>query len=201
VLRSPHAHALITAIDDSAARALPGVHAVLHYGNTPRVKYASGGQTWPNPYPWDQVSFDDKVRHVGDRVAAVAAETPEIAQEACRLIRVTYEVLPAVFDDSEARAEGAPVIHDETDSIGIRDQARNIAAHVEGATVRDIEAALAGADRVFEQTFGVQQVQACPIEPHIAIGWLDEDERLVIRSSTQVRFMSAGCWRRSLACR
>ena len=188
VLRSPHAHARIVAIDDSAASALPGVHAVLHYGNTPRVKYASGGQTWPNPYPWDQVSFDDKVRHVGDRVAAVAAETPELAQEACHLIRVTYEVLPAVFDESEALAEGAPVIHDETDSIGIRDPARNIAAHVEGATVRDIEAALAGADRVFEQTFGVQQVQACPIEPHIAIGWLDEDERLVIRSSTQVPF-------------
>src|ERR1019366_6137014 len=54
VLRSPHAHARIVAIDDSAASALPGVHAVLHYGNTPRVKYASGGQTWPNPYPWDQ---------------------------------------------------------------------------------------------------------------------------------------------------
>ena len=75
VLRSPHAHARILAIDDSEARALPGVHAVLHYGNTPRVKYASGGQSAPNPYPWDQVSFDDKVRHVGDRVAAVAAET------------------------------------------------------------------------------------------------------------------------------
>ena len=75
VLRSPHAHARIIAIDDAAARAMPGVHAVLHYFNTRRVKYASGGQSWPNPYPWDQVSFDDKVRHVGDRVAAVAAET------------------------------------------------------------------------------------------------------------------------------
>ena len=75
VLRSPHAHARIVAIDDSRPGRLPGVHAVLHYANTPRVKYASGGQTWPNPYPWDQVSFDDKVRHVGDRVAAVAAET------------------------------------------------------------------------------------------------------------------------------
>ena len=77
VLRSPHAHARIVAIDDSEAAALPGVHAVLHAFNTTRVKYASGGQSWPNPKPWDQVSFDDKVRHVGDRVAAVAAETPE----------------------------------------------------------------------------------------------------------------------------
>ena len=188
VLRSPHAHARIVAIDDSQARALPGVHAVLHYANTPRVKYASGGQTWPNPYPWDQVSFDDKVRHVGDRVAAVAAETPEIAEEACRRIKVTYEVLAAVFDENEALLEGVPVIHDEPDSVGIHDAAHNVAAHIEGRTVEDIDAAFDGAAEVFEQTYRVQQVQACPLEPHIAIGWLDEDERLVLRSSTQVPF-------------
>ena len=91
VLRSPHAHARIVAIDDSQARALPGVHAVVHHANTPRVKYASGGQSWPNPRPHDEVSFDDKVRYVGDRVAAVAAESPEIAEEACRLIKVSYD--------------------------------------------------------------------------------------------------------------
>jgi putative selenate reductase molybdopterin-binding subunit len=190
VLRSPHAHARIVNIDDSAARALPGVHAVLHCGNTSRVKYSSGGQSWPNPYPWDQVSFDDKVRHVGDRVAAVAADSPEIAEEACRRIKVTYEVLPAVFDEHEAIAEGAPVIHDESDSIGIKDAAHNISHHIEGQTVADDEmsTAFARADRVFEQTFHVQQMQHTPIEPHIAIGWLDEDERLVLRSSTQVPF-------------
>ena len=188
LLRSPHAHARIIAIDDSAARALDGVHAVLHYWNTPRVKYASGGQSWPNPYPWDQVSFDDKVRHVGDRVAAVAADSPEIAARACQLIKVTYQVLPAVFDEIAAMADGAPVIHDEPDSVGIVNAARNISSHIEGRTARDMEGSLAGADRVFEQTFHVQQVQACPIEPHIAIGWLDEDERLVIRTSTQVPF-------------
>jgi putative selenate reductase molybdopterin-binding subunit len=159
ILRSPHAHARIVAIDDAAARALPGVHAVLHCLNTPRVKYASGGQSWPNPYPWDQVSFDDKVRHVGDRVAAVAAETAELAEEACRRIEVTYELLPAVFDPAAATAEGAPVIHDEHDSIGIHDASRNVAAHVEGHTVHDIETAFARADRVFEQTFNVQRVQ------------------------------------------
>ncbi len=188
VLRSPHAHARIVAIDDSAARALAGVHAVLHYWNTPRVKYASGGQSWPNPYPWDQVRFDDKVRHVGDRVAAVAADTPEIAAAACQRINVTYEVLPAVFDELAAIADGAPVIHDEADSVGIVQAARNISSHIEGQTTHDMDAALDGADRVFEQTFHVQQVQACPVEPHITIGWLDEDERLVIRTSTQVPF-------------
>jgi putative selenate reductase molybdopterin-binding subunit len=190
VLGSPHAHARIVAIDDSAARALPGVHAVVHYRNTPRVKYASGGQSWPNPQPWDQVSFDDKVRHVGDRVAAVAAETAEIAAEACRRIKVTYEVLPAVFDELEAIAPGAPVIHDEPDTEGIFDAGRNISHHIEGQTVSDeqLEAAFAGAARVFTETFHVQQVQHTPIEPHITIGWLDEDERLVLRSSTQVPF-------------
>jgi putative selenate reductase molybdopterin-binding subunit len=190
VLRSPHAHARILAIDDSEARLLPGVHAVLHTFNTSRVKYASGGQSWPNPKPWDQVSFDDKVRHVGDRVAAVAAETPEIAMEACRRIKVTYDVLPAVFDEVEAIAGDAPVIHDEPDTEGIYDAARNISHHIEGQTVPDhrLDAAFAEADHVFEQTFRVQQQQQTPIEPHIAIGWLDEDERLVLRSSTQVPF-------------
>jgi putative selenate reductase molybdopterin-binding subunit len=190
VLRSPHAHARILDIDDSAARALPGVHAVLHYKNTPRVKYASGGQSWPNPYPHDQASFDNKVRFVGDRVAAVAAETLEIAEEACRLINVTYEVLPAVLDARSAIAEGAPVIHDESDSVGIYDAAHNISHHIEGRTVSDeeMEAAFAKADHVFENTYEVQQMQHTPIEPHVAVGWLDGDERLVLRTSTQVPF-------------
>ena len=190
VLRSPHAHARIVAIDDSEARALPGVHAVLHAFNTPRVKYASGGQSWPNPRPWDQVSFDDKVRHVGDRVAAVAAETVAIAEEACRRIKVTYDVLPAVFDEVEAISPGAPVIHDEGDTEGIHDATRNIPRRVNGQTVTDeeIDGVFARAEHVFEQTIHVQQQQQTPIEPHIAIGWLDEDERLVLRSSTQVPF-------------
>jgi putative selenate reductase molybdopterin-binding subunit len=190
VLRSPHAHARIVAIDDSGARAMPGVHAVLHHGNTPRVKYASGGQSWPNPKPWDQVSFDTKVRFVGDRVAAVAAESPELAEEACRRIRVTYEVLPAVFEQEDAVAEGAPIIHDEADTDGIYDAAHNISHHIEGQTVPDeeMDAAFASAAHVFEETFHVRQQQHSPIEPHVAIGWLDEDERLVLRSSTQVPF-------------
>ena len=188
VLRSPHAHARIVAIDDAQARALPGVRAILHFGNTPRVKYASGGQTWPNPYPWDQVSFDDEVRHVGDRVAAVAADTVELAERACRLIDVTYEPLPFVLDENDAGAEGAPPVHDESDSIGIPDAGRNLAAHIEGATVADIDAALAQSPHVFEHRYRVHQVQACPIEPHVTLGWLDEDDRLVLRSSTQVPF-------------
>ena len=187
VLRSPHAHARILDIDDSEARALPGVHAVIHYKNTPHVRYASGGQSWPNPLPYDQVSFENKVRHVGDRVAAVAAETLEIAEEALDLIEVEYEVLDAVLDERDAIKEGAPVIHDEDDSDGIYDASRNIARHMQ-THVGDVDAGFEQADHVFERTFRVHQVQQCPIEPHICIGWFDADERLVLRTSTQVPF-------------
>ena len=187
VLRSPHAHARILAIDDSKARAVEGVHAVLHYGNTPRVKYASGGQSWPNPHPYDQVSFDDRVRHVGDRVAAVAAETIEAAEEALRLIEVDYEVLPAVFDEREAMDPDAPKIHDEDDTTHICDPQRNLVHHM-AATRGDVDAHLAAAPHTFEQTFRVHQVQQCPIEPHISMAWLDSDERMVVRTATQVPF-------------
>ena len=191
VLRSPHAHARITNIDDSAARALPGVHEILHYQNTPRVKYASGGQSWPNPHPHDQVSFDDKVRHVGDRVAVVAAETPEIAAHACTLIDVSYEVLPAILDERDAMVDGAVVIHDEPDTLEIHDREKNIVHHI-AARRNDpdaaVEHAIENGHHVFTQTFRVHQVQQCPIEPHISIAWLDEDERLVIRTATQVPF-------------
>jgi putative selenate reductase molybdopterin-binding subunit len=187
MLTSPHAHARITRIDASKARALPGVHAVLTYEDVPRVIYASGGQTWPNPHPWDQVSLDNKVRHVGDRVAVVAAESPDIAMEALRLIEVDYEVLPAVFDPLETMKPGAPVIHDEPDAVGIADIERNIAVRIR-ADVGDVDKGLAEADRVFERTYTVHQVQQASIEPHIVVTYWDEDERLVIRTSTQVPF-------------
>jgi putative selenate reductase molybdopterin-binding subunit len=187
LLTSPHAHARILEIDDSEARSLPGVRAVIHYKNIARIKYASGGQSYPNPKPYDQVSFDNKVRYVGDRVAAVAAESLEIAEQALKLIKVNYEVLPAIFDENEAIKEGAPVIHDEPDTTDIYDAQHNISHHIE-AEVGNVEQGFAQADHVFEQTYRVHQVQQCPIEPHIAISYWDSDERLVIRTSTQVPF-------------
>jgi putative selenate reductase molybdopterin-binding subunit len=187
VLYSPHAHARIVSIDDSKALALPGVHGVIHNGNVARVRYASGGQSYPNPLPYDQVSFDTKVRYVGDRVAAVAAETEEIALTAIDLIDVEYEVLPAVFDENEAIRDDAPVIHDEPDMDGAHDASRNIVHHLQAAT-GDFETAIDGADRVFTQTLRVHQVQQTPIEPHVAIARWDHDDRLVITSSTQVPF-------------
>lgn len=187
LLTSPHAHARIRSIDASKARALPGVHAVLTHEDVPRVVYASGGQSYPNPPPWDQVSLDNKVRHVGDRVAVVAAETPEILQRALELIEVDYEVLPVVLDPVEAMQAGAPVIHDELDAVKVHDAQHNVAIHI-GVNHGDVDAALAGAAHVYESEYRVQQVQQVHIEPHVVLSWWDEDDRLVIRTSTQVPF-------------
>ena len=187
LLTSPHAHARIRNIDASRARALPGVHAVLTYKDIPRVKYASGGQSYPQPLPYDQVSLDDKVRHVGDRVAIVAAETPEIAQRALELIEVDYEVLPAVVDPERAMQDGAPVIHDEPDTEGIYDAQHNIVHHI-AAEVGDVEQAFAEADHLFEGEYRTPKQQQVHLEPHVCITYLDEDDRLVIRTSTQVPF-------------
>ena len=187
LLTSPHAHARIRDINTSEAESLPGVHAVLTYKDVPRVMYASGGQSYPNPLPYDQVSLDNKVRHAGDRVAVVAAETPEIAAEALKLIQVDYEVLPAVFDPEEAMQEGAPVIHDEADAIGIHDAAHNL-IHDLHVAHGDVEQGFAEADHVFEHEYRVHQVQQVHIEPHVCITWWDEDDRLVVRTSTQTPF-------------
>ncbi len=117
VLHSPHAHARIKKIDASKARALPGVAAVLTWQDIPRVVYSTAGQSDPIPGPLDSFSLDNKVRFVGDRVAFLAAETPEIAEHALRLIEVEYEVLPAVLDMAEAMKPGAPILHDEPEYI------------------------------------------------------------------------------------
>ncbi|HWI62688.1 MAG TPA: molybdopterin cofactor-binding domain-containing protein [Symbiobacteriaceae bacterium] len=189
LLLSPHAHARIKRIDATKARQLPGVHAVLTYQDIPRVTFTTAGQSYPEPSPFDTRSLDDKVRFVGDRVAAVAAETPEIAEQALRLIEVDYEVLPAIFDPVEALKPGAPIIHDEPDCSGIGgyDATKNLAAEIH-AQVGDIEKGLAEADIVIERTYKVPQVQQTPLETHICITRLDENNRLEVRTSTQVPF-------------
>ncbi len=187
LLTSPHAHARIKRIDASEARALEGVHAVLTHEDIPRVKHASGGQSYPQPPPFDQVCLDSKVRHVGDRVAVVAAETPRLAQRALRLIEVEYEVLPHVLDAEEARASGAPTIHDEPDTEGIFSVEHNIVHHIE-ADEGDADEQWSRADVVFEREYRTAQQQQAHIEPHVCITYWDEDARLVVRSSTQVPF-------------
>ncbi len=187
MLYSPHAHARIVKIDVSKAERLKGVKCVLHFGNVPRVLHTTAGQGYPEPSPYDAVMFDNKVRFVGDRVAAVAADSAEIAEEACRLIRVDYEELPPVFDPEAAIKAGAPMIHDESDIRGAHDAKRNLAARID-VEIGDVDKGIAKSDYKFEDRYELGYAQHCPIEPHVCITYLDDRDRLVIRTSTQVPF-------------
>ncbi|MFQ5599441.1 MAG: xanthine dehydrogenase family protein molybdopterin-binding subunit [Candidatus Krumholzibacteriia bacterium] len=189
ILTSAHAHARIRRIDATRARALPGVACVLTHEDVPRVPYTTAGQNHPEPSPYDCFLLDRKVRFVGDRVAVVAAETLDTATRALELIDVEYEILPAVLGAEEALRPGAPIIHDEPDCENVFDPARNIASHVEAST-GNADAAFAEVDRVFEGVYRVPQVQQSSIEPHVTITYLDEQGRLIVRTSTQVPFHS-----------
>ncbi len=190
VLHSPVAHARIKRIDVSRARALPGVHAVLTYQDIPRVVYSTAGQSDPIPGPLDSFSLDNKVRFVGDRVAFVAAESEEIAERALGLIDVEYEELPAIIDSRDAMKPGAARIHDEPEYVnfgGVSDPSKNIAANIE-IEVGSVAEGFKQADYIFEDEYVVPKVQQVSIEPHVVVTYWDEDDRLVIRTSTQVPF-------------
>jgi len=189
VLRSPHAHAEIKHIDTSKAKALPGVAAVLTWQDLPRVVYSTAGQSHPIPGPLDAFSLDHKVRFVGDRVAFVAAETPEIAKKALTLIDVVYEVLPPVVDATKAMDEDAPIIHDEPEYVDFADSdaSKNIAAKIR-IDIGDVEKGFEEADHIFIEEFDVQKQHQAYIEPHVVSTYWDEDDRLVITTSTQVPF-------------
>jgi putative selenate reductase molybdopterin-binding subunit len=189
VLHSPHAHARIKSIDTSKARAIPGVAAVLTWQDIPRVVYSTAGQSDPIPGPLDTFSLDNKVRFVGDRVAFVAAETTEIAEEALRRIEVEYEALDAILDPEESMKPDAVRIHDEPEYVNFADSdpTRNLAAEIR-IDIGDVEKGFAEADRIFEAEYTVPKVQQAHIEPHVCVTYWDEDDRLVIRTSTQVPF-------------
>ncbi|MBL8099082.1 MAG: molybdopterin-dependent oxidoreductase, partial [Anaerolineales bacterium] len=188
VLHSPHAHALIKKIDTSKAKELQGVVAVLTWQDIPRVVYSTAGQSDPIPGPLDSFSLDKKVRFVGDRVAFVAAETPEIAEKALALIDVEYEILPAILDSRKAM-DSKIKIHDEPEYVNFADSNpdKNLAAHIR-IDIGDVNKGFAEADEIFEAEYEVPKVQQVSIEPHVCVTYWDEDDRLVIRTSTQVPF-------------
>jgi putative selenate reductase molybdopterin-binding subunit len=189
VLRSPHAHARILSIDDTRARALSGVHTVLSHTDSPATLYSSARHENRFDDPDDSLVFDTVLRHRGQRVAAVVADTVALAEEACRLLEVEYELLPAVFDPDLARQPGAPLLHADKDAAASRlaDPTRNVVAELHGE-YGDVAAALAAADTVVTGTWQTQRVAHTQLETHATIGWL-EDDRLVLRTSSQVPFL------------
>ena len=189
VLHSPHAHAKIKKIDTTRAKALEGVVAVLTWQDIPRVVYSTAGQSDPIPGPLDTFSLDHKVRFVGDRVAFVAAETSEIAEKALSLIEVEYEILPMILDLRDAMKPDAIKIHDEPEYVDFADSdpQKNLAAEIR-IDIGDVEKGFQEADEIFEAEYEVPKVQQAHIEPHVAVTYWDEDDRLVVRTSTQVPF-------------
>jgi putative selenate reductase molybdopterin-binding subunit len=189
VLHSPYAHARINKIDASKAKALAGVAAILTWQDSPRIVYSTAGQSDPIPGPLDMFSLDNKVRFVGDRVALIAAETPEIAERALKLIDVEYVELPAILKSEEAMTPGAVTIHDEPEYVNFADSNpnKNLAAEIK-IDIGNVEKGFSEADKIYEADYSVPKVQQASIEPHVVVTYWDEDDRLVIRTSTQVPF-------------
>jgi putative selenate reductase molybdopterin-binding subunit len=189
ILRSPHASARIASIDVSAALAAPGVVAVLTHHDAPPRHFSTARHELYTDDPDDTLVLDPVIRCVGQRVAAVAAISEATAEAACGLIRVSYEILPAVFDPEEAMRPGAPLLHDKPASSRIADPKRNIVAELH-SHVGDVEAGFAEADFVHEGVYAVQRVQHAHLETHGCIGWLDADRRLHVRTSSQTPFLT-----------
>jgi CO/xanthine dehydrogenase Mo-binding subunit len=170
-LRSPYPHARILSIDTSRARALAGVRAVITGADLPDRFI---GRSIRDMYPLAR----DRVRFAGEKVAAVAADTPEIAEEALLLIDVEYEELPAVFDPIGAMQEGAPLVHDDPASYpGAYLPLPPVPNVVSQVFFRhgDVEAGFAEADRVFEHTFRLPSVHQGYLEPHACVVRIDPD--------------------------
>lgn len=184
ILRSPHAHARILSIDTNRAEALAGVYAVVTAADLPPAENTE------QRYARDNTFASDKVLYVGHAVAAVAARTPALAEQAARLIEVEYEALPAVTDVLAAMRDDAPILHDEmrTHSLAGRgDKPSNIASHFQHVK-GDPAQGFAEADVIVEREFHTRTVHQGYIESHAAVATWSDDGALTIYTTTQGSF-------------
>ena len=190
MLRSPYPHAKIMSIDKRAALAVPGVRAVLTSEDAPQILFSTARheKAWMDPD--DTRVLDDVVRFIGQKVAAVVAETEAAAEQGCRRLKVDYDILPAVVDPVQAIAPGAPVIHgDKTPEQRVTNARRNIVAEAHGE-YGDVASALAASAVTYEGTFTTQRVQHAALETHGGLAWVDSSGVLNVRSSTQTPFLT-----------
>lgn len=173
ILRSPHPHARLLSIDPSKAKRLKGVKAVVTAEDTPKIPFGPRTEDW-------QIFAVDKVRFIGDEVAAVAAVDEDTAEEALELIRVEYEGLPAVYDPIEAMGPGAPMIHDRPNNIVSEFRLER----------GDVEKAFQECDVVHSARYYTNQVYQAYLEPMACIAQFDLSGRLTLYLATQIPSMT-----------
>lgn len=190
VLRSPHAHALITSIDTTRALAVPGIETIITWENVPQRRFTMAGQTYPEPSPYDRLILDQRVRFVGDAVAIVAGEDDEAVDRAMKMIKVEYEVLEAVLDFRTAK-DHKVLVHPEDSWESLcpvgADNKRNLCASFHSGS-DEVDAVLEGCDYVIDRTYHTKANQQAMMETFRTFTTLDTYGRLNVTSSTQVPF-------------
>ena len=189
LVRSPYPHARIKSIRKDRTLAVPGVRNVFTWEDVPPKLYSTARHEDETADPDDTALLDKVVRFIGQRVAAVVADSELAAEAGCRALDVDYELLPAVFDVEDAMRKHAPILHEKGPEARISNPRRNILAEIH-THLGNVEEGFAQADVLYEGTYVTQRVQHAHLETHCAIGWLDEAHRLNIRSSTQTPFLT-----------
>ena len=192
LLRSPHANAIVQEIDTSRALLVPGIEAIYTWKDVDQQgrRYTQAGQTYPEPSPYDRLVIDRHVRFAGDVVAILAGKDEKCVDKAMKLIKVRYEVLPAVLDYHTA-LDNPVLVHPEENWESLApvgaDNKRNLCAHDETG-VGDIEAVLAGCDVVIDHTYHTRACQQAMMETFRTYCSIDAYGRLNVLSSTQIVF-------------
>ena len=192
LLRSPHANAIVQEIDTSRALLVPGIEAIYTWKDVDQQgrRYTQAGQTYPEPSPYDRLVIDRHVRFAGDVVALLAGKDEKCVDKAMKLIKVRYEVLPAVLDYHTA-LDNPVLVHPEENWESLApvgaDNKRNLCAHDETGA-GDIEAVLAGCDVVIDHTYHTRACQQAMMETFRTYCSIDAYGRLNVLSSTQIVF-------------
>jgi putative selenate reductase molybdopterin-binding subunit len=192
LLRSPHANAIVQEIDTSRALLVPGIEAIYTWKDVDQQgrRYTQAGQTYPEPSPYDRLVIDRHVRFAGDVVAILAGKDEKCVDKAMKLIKVRYEVLPAVLDYHTA-LDNPVLVHPEENWESLApvgaDNKRNLCAHDESGA-GNIEAVLAGCDVVIDHTYHTRACQQAMMETFRTYCSIDAYGRLNVLSSTQIVF-------------
>ena len=192
LLRSPHANAIVQEIDTSRALLVPGIEAIYTWKDVDQQgrRYTQAGQTYPEPSPYDRLVIDRHVRFAGDVVAILAGKDEKCVDKAMKLIKVRYEVLPAVLDYHTA-LDNPVLVHPEENWESLApvgaDNKRNLCAHDESGA-GDIEAVLSGCDVVIDHTYHTRACQQAMMETFRTYCSIDAYGRLNVLSSTQIVF-------------